>query len=306
MPKAKTSKKATKTKPKVKPSEIKSAPSRTVFTVSVKDIWMDGHNARDVGWEAKLQDLQNDIKKRGVLQPIEVARIPGPKGKPFMLVFGHRRVMACRALKRKQIDAHILAKDSTKKDIYKRRVAENAKRKDLSAMEIARELQVGVSEYKMSAKELAKDREMTIGWVSQHLQLLKLPKKVQCAVEDGSITATHAREIARVTDTKTQESLLVPAKEMPVTDFKEHVATIDADKKKQSNRGRKERVDKLTPVGEKPGIRTEKEVMRKLGEGDTHLKNAVEKNNKLRQEYCQGVIRGISWSRKLGGSKKLF
>ncbi len=292
---------------KAKPEKVKpSVTKANVITISVKDVWLDGINARDTGWEKKLQSLQKDIKKRGVMQPIEVVRHSGPKGEPYMLVFGHRRVIACRALKRKHIDAHVLPQNATKKDVYQRRAAENAKRKDLSAMENARELQIGIKLHKMTAKELAEDRGMTIGWVSQHLQLLKLPEKVQNAVEDGSITATHAREIVRVTDTKTQERLLSKAKEMPVTDFKEHVASIDKDKKKISNRGRKEREDKLPSVGERTGVRTEKEVARALGEADTHLKNAQDRNNKSQQEYFRGMIRGITWARKMGGARKLF
>jgi len=265
---------------------------------------LDGQNARDLGWETKIDSLKEDINKRGVLQPVEVARIPGSKGEPYMLVFGHRRVIACRALKRKQISAHVLPKNTSKKDIYRRRAAENSKRKDLSAMEVARELQIGTEEYKMTGKELAEDRNMTIGWVSQHLQLLKLPEKVQDAIEDGSITATHAREIARVLDTDMQEKLLVEAKEMPVTDFKDYVANIDGDKKKNSNRGGKERTDRPISVGEKTGVRSEKEVAQALGEVDTRLKNALDGNNKMQQEYCKGMIRGISWSRKM--TKKLF
>lgn len=305
----KVSKPKPKAKPKVVSQAIKSQPATNVETISLKDIWMDGQNARDSGWQKKIQSLQKDIKKRGVMQPVEVARILGPNKEPYMLVFGHRRVMACRVLKRKHIDAHILPQDTSKKDIYRRRGAENAKRKNLSAMEIARELQIGTTLHKMAAKELAEDREMTVGWVSQHLQLLKLPEKVQNAVEDGSITATHAREIARVTDKKTQEKLLSKAKDMPVTDFKEHVATIDDDKKKDSNRGRKPRDDKPAKqpsVGEKGGVRTEKEVVKALGEVDTKLKNAQDKDNKLQQEYYKGMIRGITWTRKMGGAKKLL
>jgi ParB/RepB/Spo0J family partition protein len=314
--KKKASKPKAKAKPKPKVAPRKPAKPRTsnIVTISLKDIWMDGKNARDAGWERKLKALKLDIKKKGVLQTIEVAQIPGPKGEPYMLVYGHRRVAACRELKRKDIIARVLAKDTPRHEIYRRRVAENAQGKKLAPMEQARELHLGMTVYKLTAKELGemypndKGEPSSVGWVSQHLQLLKLPTKVQSAVEKEVITATHAREIARVTDPKTQESLLAKAKEMPVTDFKEHVASLDKDKKKKSNRGRKARTDKPTPspVGEKTGVRSEKEVMKALGELDVRCKEAREKNNKLREEYFKGMVRGIAWVRKMGGVKKLY
>ncbi len=292
-----------------------SAESKAAITdVSLKDVWLDGKNVRDPGWEKKTKSLETDIKKRGLLQPIEVATSPGPKKEPYRVVFGHRRVIACRTLKKQVISARILGKLS-EREIYERRQAENAKRKNLAPMEVARDLHVGMTVHKMAAKELGalypndKGEPSSAGWVSQHIQLLKLPAKVQKAVEDGSITPTHAREIARVTDPKTQEKLVSDAKNMRVPDFKTHVENLDKDKKKDSNRGRKPREDKPTQqpsVGEKPGVRSEKEVMKALGEIDTRLTNATEKNNKLQEQYFKGMVRGISWSRKMGAMKKLF
>lgn len=296
-----------------KKSQPRVEPKGDVVDIPLKEIWLDGKNARDPGWEKKVTSLQRDIKKRGLLQPIEVARMAGPKKEPYRLVFGHRRIVACRALKMQTIPAKVKGRLS-EKEIYERRQAENAKRRNLAPMEIARDLHTGMKVHKMTTKELGalypneKGEPSSAGWVSQHIQLLKLPKKVQGAVEDGSITPTHAREIARVTDTKTQENLLSKAKNMPVTDFKNHVAGLDKDKKKDSNRGRKARTDKpkQPTIGEKAGVRNEKEVMKALGEIDTRLKNARDKENKLQEQYFKGMVRGITWTRKMGGVKKLY
>jgi ParB family chromosome partitioning protein len=272
----------------------------------MRDIWEE-ENTRDPGWEKKVTDLQALIKAQGLLQPIGVAERGGPNGEPFQLVFGSRRREACKRLKWSRIDAKIAPKKASNIDLFFCKLGENSGRKDLSPMEEARAFRKVVDKYKIPAKDLARRLGKTDGYVSQRLALLKLPEEVQDAVEEGRITATHAREISRVTDEKDQKKLLRKAEKMPVTDFKDHVADMDGDKKKNSNRGRKARKPD-EPVGEKVGVRSEKESVKMLGQLDTRMKSAAQKDtqeSKLQQEYYKGCIRGIMWARKMGGAQKL-
>lgn len=274
----------------------------------MKDIWEE-ENTRDPGWEKKVSDLQALIKAQGLLQPIGVAERPGPNGEPFQLVFGGRRREACRRLKWNRIDARIAPKKASRADLFFWKLSENSGRKDLSPLEEARAFRRAVDDYKITAKNLARRLGKTDGYVSQRLSLLKLPEEVQEAVEDGRITATHAREIARVTDEKDQKKLLKKAEKMPVTDFKEHVAELDGDKKKNTNRGRKAKEKpEVESVGEKIGVRNEKESVKMLGALDARMKEATREDtleSKLNASYYKGCIRGIMWARKMGGAKKL-
>jgi len=274
----------------------------------MKDIWEE-ENTRDPGWEKKVSDLQALIKAQGLLQPVGVTIQGGPNGEPFRLVFGSRRREACKRLKWSKIDAKVAPKKATQVELFFWKLGENSGRKDLTPMEEARAFRRAVDTYKVTAKDLARRLGKTDGYVSQRLALLKLPEEVQEAVEEGRITATHAREISRVTDEKEQCKLLKKAESMPVNDFKEHVADLDGDKRKSSNRGRKPREDKVEKdVGEKVGVRNEKESVKMLGTLDTHMKSAAQKDTpeaKLQREYYKGCIRGIMWARKMGGAQKL-
>lgn len=273
----------------------------------MKDIWEED-NTRDPGWEKKVSDLQSLIKAQGLLQPIGVAEQGGPNGEPFKLVFGSRRREACKRLKWSRIEAKVAPKKSTQASLFFWKLGENSGRKDLTPMEEARAFRRAVDTYKVTAKDLARRLGKTDGYVSQRLALLKLPEEVQEAVEEGRITATHAREISRVTDEREQLRLIKKAESMPVTDFKEHVAELDGEKRKSSNRGRKPREDKVGAVGEKVGVRNEKEAVTMLGSLDTRMKSASQKDTqaaKLQKEYYKGCIRGIMWARKMGGAQKL-
>jgi ParB family chromosome partitioning protein len=270
----------------------------------MRDIWEE-ENTRDPGWETKVSDLQSLIKAQGLLQPVGIAEQGGPNGEPFKLVFGSRRREACKRLKWSQIDAKLAPKKSTHSELFFWKLGENSGRKDLSPLEEARAFRKAVDSYKIAAKDLARRLGKTDGYVSQRLALLKLPEEVQDAVEEGRITATHAREISRVTDENEQRKLVKKAESMPVNDFKDHVAALDGGKKKSSNRGRKPREDN---VGEKVGVRNEKEAVKMLGTLDTHMKSAAQKDThdaQLQKEYFKGCIRGIMWARKMGGAQKL-
>jgi ParB family chromosome partitioning protein len=293
-----------------KPRKAKTSQT-SVVSISMKDIWEE-ENTRDPGWEKKVSDLQALIKAQGLLQPVGVAERGGPNGEPFQLVFGSRRREACKRLNWSRIDAKVAPKKASNIDLFFWKLGENSGRKDLSPMEEARAFHKVIDKYSIAAKDLARRLGKTDGYVSQRLALLKLPEEVQEAVEEGRITATHAREIARVTDEKDQKRLLKKAEKMPVTDFKEHVDDLDGGKKKNSNRGRKARekpeATEVDAVGEKVGVRSEKEAVKMLGTLDTRMKSVSQKDSveaKLQQEYYKGCIRGIMWARKMGGASKL-
>lgn len=287
-------------------AKSKTKTNSNTLMVTISDIYIPD-NVRDPGWEKKLKNLMSSIKQRGVLQPVGLfpyGGAKGPNGEKFELVFGYRRLEACKKLKHSQVPARVLSSKLTAKQRFLSRMAENDNRDDLTPMEEARAFQTAIQEYKIPARELAKQLGKTDGYISQRLQLLKLPEEVQESLEDGKITPTHAREIASVTDEDEQRKLLQKAEKMSVTDFKEHVeANVDRSKRKGSNRGRKA---KKQDVGEKSGVRSEKEATEALGRIDDKLKAAREKGDKPKEAYYKGMIRGIAWTRRMTGGKKLF
>jgi len=287
----------TKQKAKVRKAETGQA---SAVSIKISDIWSDG-NVRDEGWEKKVADLKALIEAQGLLQPIGVKKEGGPNGEPFKLIFGARRLEACKQLDWARIDAKIASSKMTRMEFFFWRVGENSGRKDLTPMEEAKAFRTAIDEYGATAKDLAKGFGKSDGYISQRLQLLKLPEEVQTAVEKGTITASHAREIARVTDEDEQKKLLAKAEKMPAQDFREHVAELAEDKKKQSNRGRKAKEE----PAEKTGVRSEAEAVKMLGGLDAKMKTAKENDDAVKQSYYKGCIRGIMWARRMGGTANL-
>ena len=272
-------------------------------TLAISKIYIPP-NIRRPGWNnpKKLQELMRSIAEAGLKQPPGVFAYAegkkGPKGETHELVFGQRRLEACKRLKWTTVPVVLLSSKSSSKDLFVSKLVENFEREDLSPLEEAEAFRQAISELSFTAKELAKRIGKTDGYVSQRLGLLKMPEKVQRAVQKEEITPTHARELARVTDPKKQEKLLQEAKRLPLPEFKEKVDQLDAKDKKHTGRGRKpkEKGGMVPELKAPPSA----EVAAALGTLDETKKAASEKADKAGEAYFKGMIRGIGWARGLG------
>jgi len=272
-------------------------------TLAISKIFVP-KNLRRAGWEKNIDDLTKLIEDAGLKQPPGVRAYDGkvgPKGETHELVFGFRRLEACKRLKYTTIPVTLLSAKSSSKDVFVSRLVENFGREDLSPLEEAEALKRAIEELGFTAKDLASRISKTDGYVSQRLALLKMPDSVQKAVQKGEITPTHARELGRVTNVKEQNKLLEQAKHMPMPEFKEKVEA--ASSKKQTNRGRKAQAEEAGKADSREdgkvttSIARSKGDMRKaLSELDVHKKKATDSGDKLRAEFFKGMMRGIGWS----------
>lgn len=94
----------------------------------------DPHQPRKHFEKDTLQALADDIKARGVLQPITVR--PTENGK-MMIVYGERRYKASRLAKIKSIPTITVTGERDPVDRLIDQVAENMQRDDLKPMELA-------------------------------------------------------------------------------------------------------------------------------------------------------------------------
>jgi ParB family chromosome partitioning protein len=262
-------------------------------------------NIRQEGWEKKIGRLKDSIEADGLEQPIKVRILtkPGPGGELYELVWGFRRLMVCKELGWTTIPAIFASSKETNKDIFISRLVENFERSDLTPLEEATAFRKAIDELGISAKELADRLGQTSGFVSQRLGMLKLPEPVQKAVQSGKISATHARELGRVTDEKTQLRLLKSAedKELSATDLKEKVDALDVKDRKSTNRGRKAAPSDAKDAKKEPG---KKEVLAAMDSLVEKKKAAAEAKDETKETFYKGMIRGIGWAR--GMVKNLF
>lgn len=142
---------------------------------------------------AKIEVLADSIKAEGLLQPI-VLRVM-PKG-GYQIIAGEHRWRAYQKLKLQTIAAKIY-RDQSELDATKKKVAENALRVELTAIEKAKRYQelqsLGASQAEIG---------VTCGGLSQPvianaLRLLTLPADVQALISAGVLSEAHGVSLVR-------------------------------------------------------------------------------------------------------------
>ncbi len=156
--------------------------------------------------ETSLQELATSIQAQGVIQPLTVR--PMEDG-GYEIIAGERRFRACQlaglatvpCLVRPMDDAEALAVA----------LVENLQREDLSPMEEARALEALRSTLELTQEALADRVGKSRPAVANALRLLKLPAEVQALVEEGTLSAGHARALLAL---EQKELILAAAQEV--------------------------------------------------------------------------------------------
>lgn len=155
--------------------------------------------------KAKLAELTESIRQKGVLQPILVRPLPasyGVKGKKiegrYQIVAGERRWHAAQAAGLERMPA--LVRDLSDVEVLEIGVIENVQRTDLSPLEEARAYQSLISEFGRKQIEIAEAIGKSRSHVANALRLLSLPALAQDYLEAGKITPGHARAILAAPD----------------------------------------------------------------------------------------------------------
>ena len=146
----------------------------------------------------EMKELAASIKDVGVLQPLIVRKFGSEGDKiSYEIVAGHRRWRACKSIDRDEVPCVVVSLNDEEAKLTQ--ITENLHRKNLNPMEEARAFHAlwkdGVAgEAQRIAEMVGKDAK----YVYRSLELLKLPKRAQEALEKGLISAAHGHQIARV------------------------------------------------------------------------------------------------------------
>ncbi len=149
--------------------------------------------------QESLKELCDSIKEKGVIQPVVVRRLPGGG---YELIAGERRYRACQRLGIESIPAMI--KQVGDQEALEMALVENLQRENLNPMEEARGYQRLAQEFGLTQEEMARKVGKDRSTVANALRLLALPPEVQMMVEDGSLSAGHARAVLMAEDRKRQ------------------------------------------------------------------------------------------------------
>lgn len=142
--------------------------------------------------ETQLSELSDSIKQNGVLQPILVRK----KGDKYEIVAGERRYQASKLAGLKEIPAIVREIDDA--EVFQLALIENLQRSDLTPIEEARGYRQLLDTKGLTQEGLAKILSKSRSAIANTLRLMDLPQEVQEMMEEGQITAGHARAILAV------------------------------------------------------------------------------------------------------------
>ena len=140
--------------------------------------------------QEKLEELAESIRQHGVIQPLTVRKLASGY---YQIIAGERRWRAARLAGLEEIPAVVIEADDQK--AMELAMIENLQREDLNPMEEAAGFQSLMENYHMTQEQAAERVGRSRSAVANALRLLDLNVSIQKLVEDGELSAGHARAI---------------------------------------------------------------------------------------------------------------
>ncbi|WP_273394962.1 ParB/RepB/Spo0J family partition protein [Thermophilibacter mediterraneus] len=173
-------------------ADAETAGMRPDSTLPIDEIHPNKGQPRKRFKEDELEELADSIRQNGVLQPLLVRKV----GSSYEIVAGERRYQAAQRAGLKELP--VIIKEISDDEVFKLALIENLQRSDLSPLEEANGYRQLIKERGLTQEELAKILSKSRSTITNTLRLLDLPEEVQRLVEEGELTAGHARAILAV------------------------------------------------------------------------------------------------------------
>ena len=158
-------------------------------TVPVEQISANPNNPRRQFDETEIEELAASLRTHGLVQPILVR----PVQDGYQIVAGERR---WRAAQKARLDrVPVVVREIDDVTALELAIVENVQRSDLNAIEEARGYGQLIDHHGYSQADLGRTIGKSRSHVANTLRLLNLPDGVLRLVEDGSLSAGHARAI---------------------------------------------------------------------------------------------------------------
>ena len=192
--------------------------------ILIKDIVRNKLQPRTHFDKQSLEELTSSIKEQGIIQPIVVRPDKLSDGK-YELIAGERRWLASQNAGLHEVPAVILNVDDIKS--LELAIVENVQRQDLNSIEEARGYQKLIDDFNYNQEKLSQFIGKSRSYIANSLRLLSLPKEVLLMVEQGNLSAGHARALiglnnpADIANKIIQKKLSVRQSEILARQFKD-------------------------------------------------------------------------------------
>lgn len=137
-----------------------------------------------------LEELAESIRLHGILQPITVRRLESGY---YQIIAGERRWRAARMAGLAQIPVNVIIADD--QSVMELALIENLQREDLNPMEEAVGYRALMEDFALTQEEAAARVGKSRSAVANTMRLLALPVELQWLLEQGTLSAGHARAL---------------------------------------------------------------------------------------------------------------
>ena len=140
--------------------------------------------------DESLQELADSISQHGIIQPLTVRKLSSGY---YQIIAGERRWRAARLAGLQEVPVIVIEADDRK--AAELAMIENLQREDLNPMEETAGFQSLIESYHMTQEEAAQRVGKSRSAVTNALRLLGLTPSVRKLVEEGKLSAGHARAL---------------------------------------------------------------------------------------------------------------
>lgn len=162
---------------------------RSITMVELSKIKFNPFQPRKIFQQKALEELASSIAEHGILQPVICTK----EGDGYRLVVGERR---CRAsIMAGMTHVPVIIEEMTEARLLQVALIENIQREDLDPIETALAYSHLLREHNLTQEELAQKVGKSRPAITNSLRLLSLPNPIRRSVQEGEISAGHARAL---------------------------------------------------------------------------------------------------------------
>lgn len=238
--------------------EFGHTPGLTRLELSIEQLEPGEFQPRRNFNEENLKQLAESISTHGILQPILVRSIDEVEAK-YEIIAGERRWRAAQMAQLHEVPVIVAQMDD--EEALEIALIENLQREDLNPLEEAEGYQRLIDQFGHTQGKLSAVIGKSRSHIANTLRLLTLPENVQAYVNDGSLTAGHARALI------TAENPLELAKTVVNQGLSVRETERLAKETKADYEGKKDKLESKTKKQKKSAdtLALEEELSNKLG-----------------------------------------
>ena len=207
----------------------KPAETLDIHVLRIDAIVPNRYQPRYIFAPGELADLAASIKESGMLQPIIVRR----KGDgQYELISGERRWRASKEAGLEKIQAVI--KNCSDQESLLLAMVENLQREDLNPMETARAYSRMMKEFGLTQDAIAQKVGRDRSSIANFVRLTSLHPEIQLLIEQGSLSAGHAKVLLGLQSPEDQLSIgkLVASRHLSVRETEDLLSHSPGEKKR--------------------------------------------------------------------------